>query len=63
MGKTLLFLQVRASLPLALPLPSPLTPTLALTLLFLQNFDIIETLDTIREEKILEYVIVLQVSE
>ena len=32
-------------------------------LLFLQNFDIIETLDTIREEKILEYVIVLQVSE
>ena len=61
MGKTLLFLQVRASLPL--PLPLPLTPTLALALLFLQNFDIIETLDTIREEKILEYVIVLQVSE
>lgn len=30
------------------------------TLLFLQNYEIIETLDKIREEKIMEYVIVLQ---
>ena len=50
-------------LPLTLPLTLALPPTLALTLRFLQNFDIIETLDAIREEKILEYVIVLQVSE
>ena len=30
------------------------------TLLFLQNYDIMDMLDKIREEKILEYVIILQ---
>ena len=44
------------------PNPSPHPPLhirqyrVGKTLLFLQNYDIIETLDTIREEKILEYV-------
>ena len=32
------------------------------TLLFLQNFDLIDALDKLREEKVLEYVIVLQVT-
>ena len=48
------------------PNPSPNPPLytrqyrVGKTLLFLQNYDIMDMLDKIREEKILEYVIILQ---